>query len=320
MKLKKILTTLVAVMMLASLAACSSNNTTPAEETEKNTKDTIVTEQPTETPSGKVDENGREDDHGISDVKPSGTKPTDEVTPTEEPTSEVTPVVTNYDPEEVTSYVDESGREYATAGRYWYTMNGLQSAANDRIVRINLNSASSHADICAWNDADLDEFCSNTGFPVEIDAVGERVYPFPWNMETALIYSIVGTRKPSQEPCPDSCIVFVKEGETFDMNGLLEQARRENGANYTIDQMIRDEYANIICFDETHLPTGLYAEECNKFAHEINVSEVFPEPGTYQIYSYVFYPETQEWHRDTTVDGMTFNIVDYSDYDLTIEF
>ena len=318
MKLKKILATLVAVMMLASLAACSSNNTTPAEETEKNTKDTIVTEQPTETPSGKVDENGREDDHGIADPT-SEVKPTDEVTPTEEPTPEMTQAPA-YDPEEAETPLTEYNSECLRYTDASLIFNIKTPQLGDRGYRFVTRITSSTGSNILDSGFDLDGFADSTGFPirtVETETDPVTMYPIPLDLDQIVIRSYLQSGNTYDTVHPDSCIVFVREDEDFDMNALYEQAKQEKGDDYTIDQMIRDEYANIVCFDISSASTPADVEKAEA---SFDPNRVFAGTGTYKTYFYVYYPDTQEWHRDTRYDYLRIDVANYADYGLTIEF
>lgn len=246
--------------------------------------------------------------------------PTDDVTPTENPTEEPAGKL-SYDPEKVVVFEGIKLRSpYDTNIKYFCSEeNGKNGDPQGyAIVRrstsepgySDMELAGSWKTICEENNLYYDAGYNGTSL---------APYAIPWDRDFMYMERMVqnfGTEITDMTTL-ESCMVFVKDGESFDIKELLTKAQAEKGSDYTLDQMIHDEYAGIVHIDVDHNDVCPYRPAFTR----VDIKRVFPEPGVYKVYVYAFFMKSQEWHRVTydPIETMRYNVINYADYDLVME-
>ena len=325
MRRSKWLFILLIVLMGFCLVACGDDDEDDSSDRKK-TKEptetvTDVPSSPTDSITGYPAQNPDYDGPGSDgDVTATPTvEPTAEPTEVVEPTTEVTPEPTpevnkDYDPE----VVFDSNKDEYTGNMFKLLPEYFDNAKVAYIYEKEGNK-----DINKMRNYDTwKAFCENNNLYYDITN-GIIKYPIPLQEKTIYLNAPVNTNYNFNFNFPSVCVVFVKDGEEFNLNDLLAKARLEKGEDYTLNEMIASEYGNIITW------SGIDASQMHMFDteytvfdnHKINIKDIFPEEGLYTAYVYRYYAEDEEWHRvnNETVNCIKYNACNYEDIGLVLE-
>lgn len=331
---------LILLMACFALTACGEDDDDDDTSSRKKTRDKEVTEKVTPTdkeePTGYPAQNPDYDDPGSVD-EPT---PTPDAEPTVEPTVEPTATPEpehEYDPDEIIVYSEYNPD--ALINYHLFDFGAVAPLDEEEGEGVGRYSSVRH-NSCYYGGryGELDDIASyfaerNINFtptfstpfnPDDVDKIYQ--YPIPTVATRIGLFSPLGNLGGYEigvSYCADTCLVFVPEGQDFNMKALLADAKGQYGGDYTIDDMIRDEYSTIVYFDSTksYSNHSLYTYFVDKSTgdmvyhvvrdHLVDTNRIFNGEGTYTAYLYVYYPDTQEWHRSTEIDNCVYQVVDY---------